>query len=511
MLRYDPAMADVALGGPSQAAVMPHASGDRAMGRATLLAIMLAVAFLTRCANLGDWNFEVDDQYFALIGDRMLAGDTLYVDIFDRKGPALYLLYAGLAVFGTSPVAYQLAATLCIALTGYGIARISALLGTARGGVVAGVAYCLLTAAFGGANGQTPVFYNPLIVACAWCVISRIGLFAQGRIDATVAAGFAAAALAIAFKMSAAFEGMFFGLAVVALLLRGGAPLSRTVKIAALLALLGLLPMLAAAGWYALAGNFDEFWQAVVTSNFARSYDAENRAARLSSAWLSIQPLVLIAGVGLISLRRDGRFGVAGIVLTGWLVTSGLAIGAFPTVYSHYLLTMLPPLCVAGAGLYRHPRWGAPLGLALSGIYLVTSGELNFADRASSRFESARLVAAVRQATPRHQLLVWGFPSYLYVLADARPPSILAFPPHLFDAHEAGSSGIDELAEVRRILAARPEAVVFQRPLPSSPLNVHTTALVEAYVANCSIARRFMLRDHKGPQTHILYSDCAHR
>ena len=508
-------MADVALGGPypalSHPAVMPPVSDDRATGRAVLIATMLAAAFLTRCANLGDWNFEVDDQYFALIGHRMLAGDILYVDIFDRKGPALYVIYAGLAAFGTSPVAYQLAATLCIALAGYGIARIAALLGAARGGVVGGVAYCLLAAAFGGANGQTPVFYNPLIVACAWCVISRIGLLAQGRIDATIAAGFAAAGLAIAFKMSAAFEGMFFGLAVVVLLMRGGAPLWRSIKIAALLVLLGLLPMLAAAAWYALAGHFSEFWQAVVTSNFARTYDAANRAARLGSAWSSIQPLVLIAGIGLVSLRRDGSFGVAGVVLTGWLVTAGLAIAAFPTVYSHYLLTLLPPLCVAGAGIYRHARWGAPLALGLSGVYLFWSGELNFADRASSRAESDQLVAAVRQATPHHRLLIWGFPSYLYVLADAKPPSVLAFPPHLFDAHEAGSSGIDETAEVRRILAAQPEAVVVQRPLPSFPLNARTTSAVEAYVANCREARRFMLRDHKGPQTHVLYSDCAHR
>ena len=492
-----------------QASASSIHSGDHNTQRTVLAAIMLAAAFLTRCANLGDWNFEVDDQYFSLIGHRMLAGDTLYVDIFDRKGPVLYLIYAGLAAFGTSPVAYQLAATACVALTGYGIARIAALLGAARGGVVAGVAYCLLSVAFGGANGQTPMFYNTLIVACAWSIVSRIGLIGQGRIDATVAAGFAAAGLAIAFKMSAVFEGLWFGLVVVALLLGGRARYSRTVKIAALLALLGLMPMLAAAAWYVLAGHFAEFWQAVVSSNFARSYDAANRTARLASAWVSIQPLVLIAAVGLVSLRRDGNFGMAAIVVTGWLITSGFAIAAFPTVYSHYLLTMLPPLCVAGAGLYRHPRWGAPLALALSGVYLLSSGELNFADRARSRAESAQLVTAVRQATPHHRLLVWGFPSYLYVLADAKPPSVLAFPPHLFDAHEAGSSGIDETAEVRRILATQPEAVVVQRPLPSSPLNARTTAMVEAYVANCRAARRFVLRDHKGPQTHIMYSECA--
>lgn len=487
----------------------PGAIGDdHGVRRAVLLGIMLIAAFLPRCANLGDWNFEVDDQFFALVGHRMLAGDVLYVDIFDRKGPALYLMYAALAGFGASPVAYQLAGAVCTALAGYGVARIAALLGAARGGAAAGVAYCLLATAFGGANGQTPVFYNPLLVACAWCTISRIDLLERGRIDLRIAAGFAAAGLAIAFKMAAALEGMWFGIVAIALLLRGGASLPRTAGLGLFLALLGLLPMLAAAGWYAHAGHFAEFWQAVVTSNFARTYDAANRAARLGAAWLSIQPLVLVAICGLVSLYRDGRFGVAGIVATGWLATALVAIAAFPTIYSHYLLTLLPPLCVAAAGLYRNARWGAPLALALGCAFLFSSGEVNFAERARARAESARLVTAVREATPDHRLLVWGFPSYLYVLADARPPSVLAFPPHLFDGFEAGSSGIDETAEVRRILAARPEAVVVQQPLPSYPLNPRTTALVDAYVARCKLARRFALRDHKGVQTQILYSGC---
>ena len=506
-------MASVVLSAPLPAEPnggSPTAMGiERGVSRAMLLAIMLAAAFLTRCANLGDWNFEVDDQYFALVGHRMLAGDTLYVDIFDRKGPALYLLYAALAGFGTSPIAYQLAGIFAIGLAGYGVARIAALIGSERGGVAAGIAYCLLTVAFGGANGQTPVFYNPLVIACAWCVFSRIDLLVQGRIDARIALGFAAAGLAIAFKMSAVFEGIGFGIVVLGLLVRARAKAGKVIAIAGLLALLGMLPMLVAAGWYARAGHFAEFWQAVVTSNFERTYDSPHRAERIGAAWLSIQPLVLLAGCGLVSLHRDGRFSGKAMIVGVWLVIAILAIMAFPTIYSHYLLTLLAPLCIAAAGLYRHARWGAPLALALGGLYVVSSGELNFAERARSRAESARLVEAVRQATPHHRLLIWGFPSYLYVLAEAKPPSVLAFSPHLFDGFEAGSSGRDEVAEVRRILASRPEGVVVQQPLPSSPLNARTTAMVDAYIARCRFVRRFMLRDHKGPQTHILYSGCA--
>jgi hypothetical protein len=486
-------MASVFLTAPPPAAqnVGPNAdvptaiANERGASRAMLLTIMLAAAFLPRCANLGDWNFEVDDQYFALVGHRMLAGDMLYVDIFDRKGPALYLLYAALAAFGSSPVAYQLAGIVATALAGYGVARIAALIGAARGGIAAGIAYCLLTVAFGGANGQTPVFYNPWLIACAWCVISRIDLLSQGRIDGRIALGFAAAGLAIAFKMSAAFEGIGFGIVVLCLLVRARTSVGRMIAIVGLLGLVGMLPMLVAVAWYAWAGHFAELWQAVVASNFARTYDSAHRGARIGAALISILPLALVAVCGLVSLHRDGRFSGTAMIVAVWLGIAVLAIMAFPTVYSHYLLTLLAPLCIAAAGFYRHARWGAPLALALGGMYLVSSGELNFAERDRSRAESARLVEAVRLATPHHRLLVWGFPSNLYVLAAAKPPSVLAFAPHLFDGFEAGSSGLDEVAEVKRILAARPEAVVVQQPLPSFPVNARTSEMVDAYVARC--------------------------
>ena len=482
---------------------------ERGVSRAMLLAIMLAAAFLTRCANLGDWNFEVDDQYFALVGHRMLAG-TRFMSIFSIARVRHFTCSTpDLRPWDPRRWLIQLAGIAATALAGYGVARIAALIGAARGGIAAGIAYCLLTVAFGGANGQTPVFYNPLMVACAWCVISRIDLLGQGRIDTRIALGFAAAGLAIAFKMSAVFEGIGFGIVVLCLMMRARAPVGRVIAIAAVLALLGMLPMLVAAGWYAWAGHFAEFWQAVVASNFARTYDSAHRAARIGAAWVSIQPLALVAVCGLVSLHRDGRLSGKAIVVGVWLGIAVLAIMAFPTIYSHYLLTMLAPLCVAAAGLYRHARWGAPLALALGGMYLVSSGELDFAERARSRAESARLVEAVRLATPHHRLLVWGFPSYLYVLAEAKPPSVLAFPPHLFDGFEAGSSGRDEVAEVRRILAARPEAVVVQQPLPSFPVNARTSAMVDAYVARCRVVRRFALRDHKGVQQQALYTACA--
>jgi len=54
------------------------------------------------------------------------------------------------------------------------------------------------------------------------------------------------------------------------------------------------------------------------------------------------------------------------------------------------------------------------------------------------------------------------------------PPTALLFPPHLYDGAEAGASGLDTSAELRRVLDWRPEAVVIQVPLPAQPLNQAT-------------------------------------
>ncbi|MEJ2457009.1 MAG: hypothetical protein P8Y58_02220, partial [Novosphingobium sp.] len=78
--------------------------------------VYLALSMLLHAALLGDWTFEVDDQFYALVGHRLTEGARLYVDIWDRKGPVLYYLYALFAWIWDSPICYQLAAALFCAV-----------------------------------------------------------------------------------------------------------------------------------------------------------------------------------------------------------------------------------------------------------------------------------------------------------------------------------------------------------------------------------------------------------
>ena len=55
---------------------------------------LLALALFTRLGTLGDPNFWEDEQLFRYIGKAILDGAVPYVDVWDRKPPGLFLLFA---------------------------------------------------------------------------------------------------------------------------------------------------------------------------------------------------------------------------------------------------------------------------------------------------------------------------------------------------------------------------------------------------------------------------------
>lgn len=469
--------------------------------------LLLGFAALIRAPAWGEWNFGVDDQFYALVGERLLKGDLLYVDVWDRKGPLLYLTFAAIALVSPTMQAYQAAATLSAALGAWGVERIARRIATPAAAMLSALAYLALLSRFEGDNLEAGVFFNTLVIAAAGLLIARIPLLRQGRIDAGLVAGFFCAGLAIAYKQTAAFEGALFGIAAVAMLWRAGTPLPAFAGKAALLAVAGAAPMLATGGFYWAEGHFAELWNAMVTSNFARGYaDPGIRATRLATMAGMLAVPMLFAVIGTAARWRDVDRTILWFVLL-WAFAALAVIFAFPNIYVHYAQSALPPLAILCAGYFAHrkPLW--PGLLALIGLSLTLAGTFHLADRWRARPAAQALMDHVRAETPHRRLLVWGAPSYLYSLLDADPPRPLAFPPHLYEGREW--TGLDEAAQVRRILAARPETVVAQTPLPSSPLNETTVALVGAYTQRCARAQVFTVYDHNGPQVHTVFSRCA--
>ncbi|WP_236710528.1 hypothetical protein [Novosphingobium barchaimii] len=353
------------------------------------------------------------------------------------------------------------------------------------------------------------MFFNTLLIASAWLLVSRFALLRKGRIDAALVLGFFCAGLAIAIKQTAALEGALFGIMVIVMLWRAGCgPLDVGWK-AGLLVLAGALPMLVTGLFYWTNGHFHELWNAMVTSNFARGYaDPAIRVKRIfTMAGMLGIPLVF-AGIGLHAMRSGSteQKAVVGLVVL-WALAALTLIFSFPNIYVHYAQSALAPLAILRAGYfeYRRPVW--PGIAAIIGLSLVLAGTFHLGDRWRARPAAQALADYVREVTPGKRLFVWGALSYLYTKVGAEPASPLAFAPHIYEGREW--TGLNEAREVRRILAARPETVVAQTPLPSSPLNETTVRMVDAYTAYCRKAHLFTIYDHNGEQAHTVYSGCA--
>lgn len=478
--------------------------------RLAQFAFLFLIALLTRAPTFGEWNYDVDDQFYFLVGHRLLAGDTLYVDIWDRKGPLLYLLYAGFAAVSPSAAVFQLAAALSAALGATGINALTRLVSGPRQGLIAATAYLALICFFGGASGQTPVFYNTLMIAAAWAISSRIEQLRNGRVDAILVGGVGCASLAIAIKQSAVVEAAFFGGYITWNLLRSGIhPIRITFSLFGFGAL-AFLPWVLVFAWYGHHDQIRPLWQALVESNVRRQYDsALGRILRLLILCGQLILPLVFGVIGGRQLYRESSDRAAVIFIALWATVAMLAVISFPIVYSHYALPILPPLCILASAYFARERTGALVFAAMVTVALVNGGTLNLPQRWQAHKNAAELVAYAKEETPRGKLLVWGIPSYLYVLLDTSPPSVLAFPPHFFQGDESGVSGIDEIAELQRILAARPETVIVQDPILTRPLSEQNMAAVARYVKTCSQVRRFVLYDHNGEQPQIVYSRCA--
>lgn len=471
--------------------------------------VLTFVALALRAPFFGDWNYNVDDQFYALAGQRLLDGATLYVDLWDRKGPVLYLLFAAIAWVSRSPIAYHLTATLFAILGAGGVSHIARRFVGAKGATLAGVVYLALLNQLSGATGQTPVFYNALMVLAASSVLSALPILDRGRISPGLAFGMAAAGLAIGIKQSAAVEALWFGAFVTGRLVLAGPSVIRLLCTLTGFAILGLAPYLLASVWYLHIGEFHAFWHAIVGSSLDRSY--QPGWARLLSLVIllgQMLPIGVCAVRGARLLRYDRSRAAQYWFLCGWAFIAVMAMMGYPNINRQYALPLAAPFAILAASYFEHSKLGKLLaaGIVLVSLIMCRSYDLPARWRALDNLD--RFTRYVTSQTPRHQLFVWGKPSLIYAQAGSVPPSVLAFPAHFYDGAEAGATGIDEVAELRRILSNKPEAVVYQLGLHDTMTNPANTRQIHAYLHRCAARRAYDFVDDAESYRVIVFSRC---
>lgn len=434
--------------------------------RGIMVIVLFALAFLLRSADFGNAAIDLDEQWYLLVGDRMLHGAVPYIDMWDRKPVGLFLSYAALRILpGDGIIAYEVVATLFAGATAVTVAAIARRIGAnAAGALAGGLLYLLALSVLGGQGGQAPVFYN-LPVALAALLTTRLPEFiASGRPSTIGWNGLAACGLvglAIQLKYTAAVEGAFIGIAHLwaawQLRERWSLPAIFTWTLA--WAIAGLLPTIVAVMAFAGMGTkaFEAFWFANFVSILLRNaYPTRQVLGNLGSIIGQLVPLLLAAGVTMLRYRTTIEASRERALASGWLLAAGMGFVAIGTFHDHYALPLLAPLATLGGVALGRSRY--LLAIAIGAASLIFVGErMAMADANEPVREAAHLVRA--WSHDRCPYIFMGDP-IIYHLAESCIPTAYAFPNTLAQAIEQGATGVDEATEVARIMAGHPPVVV---------------------------------------------------
>ncbi len=452
-----------------------------------VLALLTAVALVSRWQGFGNPVLEFDEQFYLLVGDRMWHGLLPYIDIFDRKPFGLFAIYAAIrGLGGEGVVQYQLVATGFALATAWLIYRFARRIAPEFGAVAAAIAYLLWLVVNEGEGGQTPVFFNLAVIGAAmlsWDVFEGRRRLVLGGVAAMALVG-----LAIQIKYTAVVEGIFFGLILIGAAWRRSLPLAQVIGLGIVWAATALLPTMLVGLFYASRGGFHIWWFTNFQSQFGRDiYPLGVRLVGLAAILGLLVPLlVCVRAVGAEHDQRTGRF------IWGWLSASFVSLFVFGSFLStHYGLPILVPLTIAAAPLFAARKRIAVALLVV--VFVAGQGALAVNEWAKGGRREAMLMAKAARPTRGCIYIYDSYPA-LYQLTHSCLPTRYAFPGHLNTSDEgnARALGVDPVAEVRRILATRPEVIVDDAPIYRFA-NLQTRALLNAALARDYI-RTFSLR-----------------
>ncbi|WP_294296615.1 glycosyltransferase family 87 protein [uncultured Sphingomonas sp.] len=435
------------------------------------LAVLLLVAIAVRSLAFGNPLVHVDEDFYFVAASKMLDGALPFVDLWDRKPLGLFLVYAPAAAlpFPLGIWTYQAMALACVVATAMIVARFATRAGWANGATAAGIAYILWLNMMGGVGGQSPVFYNLLMAIAAWLTATTQGPRRRWRgLGAMALVG-----LAMQVKYSVVFEGMMFGLWLLAGEWRARRSVSALVGYGAALVALAVLPTAAAFAYYAAIGHADAFVYANFTSITLRKPDPWPYPLTAALELLLIlSPLIAMTGGSSRVRAATGEPQVRTFVHV-WLATALTGIAVFGGYYEHYGLPAALPGAIGAAGFLGAGHWrgrATPAILILATLAALGTPAVNRYRRGDGA-QLARLTDAIGRGPGC--LYIYSGPAMPYRVSQRCTVTPYLFPSHMQHGRETGAIGIDQATELRRIFATKP-AVVINQPLYSGEReNIH--------------------------------------
>ena len=466
--------------------------------------VIAAVAVAIRAVQFGNPVIQIDEQFYLLVGDRMLHGALPFVDFWDRKPYGLFLIYAAIRSLGGDGIlAYQLVATVCAALTAFVVSQLAGRIAPPRGALIAAIVYLLYLSVNGGDGGQAPVFYNLPVALAAWLIVRAVERSDwDWRATLLSTGAMALIGVALQIKYSVLFEGVFFGVTLMVIAWRRGLGPVRVGLLASLWVILALAPTgLVLLGYWRI-GHFDTLWFTNFQSVLLRPRLAlSERAARLAVIGLKLAPILAAAVVGARATRSDA----VARLLAGWAMAAIAGLLLFGTYHDHYALPLVLPLSVLGAAAYANLKRGiGPIPWAavalVPGALFVT---FNTTGLRGTRGDgtTVRALAATIRAGPNPSLFIFRGDPVLYYLTGARIPTAYNFPTLLSEAGDGTTLGVDQVGELRRTMARRPRFVLLYTP-PSTADNPASWSVMRSELA---AHYRMVESEQVGHRTDMLY------
>lgn len=452
-------------------------------------ALLVLVTVLSRAPayvmSVVDW----DESLYFVMAQQWLAGHLPYTAVWDNKPIGIYAIFAVFqSIFGDSIFSMRLAGTIAIAAMALLTWRIARYFLRSQPIMVAelcaGIAGLLVigtTIPDDGIASNTEIFMEALTCAgMLWALVPEVPIRPLRAIGVGLCLGAAFMVKYVAvFDMFAVFLAM---LVLPGRVRRGGAMVVDVLRLGLLFSIGALAPFLATVVLYAVHGALPVLIEASLLSNLRRVAVPVSGTSFLHAYALQAMlfPALFLSVLWLLGrvvrdLQENG-------LLLAWLVTSCIGVASGGLYFSHYFLQLLPVLCITTAlmlaGLWQMlPRFGR-IGLAVLFVASLVPMVLRSATdmgrmvadmslpplgigllRDTPARAAVDLQAALAQS-PGAEVYVFDGEPVLYALLREPLPTKFIFPSFLLSRLLAHTVGIDPLAELHRILAAKPLFIV---------------------------------------------------
>ncbi len=499
-----------------------QANCDKLQWRIALL--FFAAVLLTRLPTFFVSVLDWDESLYVLMAEQWHQGHLPYTTIWDNKPIGIYSIFLLFeSIFGSPVIAIRAATIAAISGAAFAVFRIALLIPQQNGpnrlvcAVFAGVAFIICSLSNDGLAANTEIFMAGFTAFAVLCVLSPAWFTHRPALRGLVAG--VLFGLAFMTKYVAIFEAPAIGFLLLFLL--PGTTRER-VK-ASFAAVFGFaLPLLATMLLYRLTGHFQVWWSCSIESNFLRvatpiSGGALGYVLGLQlTRWLPLfgaaAILLALAPLALLHVFRTRAFGPTALFhmfLLLWLAGGCVGVAAAKLFYDHYLLQILPVLCVSlalvmarftgGMSLWQRevlfacilaiPCFGAGAALMGACLPLVSAQIGRAAPHPDTPAQIAAAIAHLPAGSPR-QVYVFDYQPIIYSLAGQTPPTRYAFPSVLTKCFLSHVAGVRAAAEIHRILASDPEFIIRSQFPLTGPAIINQTVYDEV---NQDISTRYKL------------------